>query len=304
MIPRSRARGRRFQFELSDRQLAWICLTPCILVLGIFEFYPLLVAARDSLYNIDVLANAEHFVGVANFSAVLMDPATQAAFGRSVEFVVGSVALQTSMGLITAVLLDQGLRGQVIWRGINLVPYMVPAVVITMIARFSLNGVFGVVNYVLVASHIVAHPVAFLTDTHTVMVAVILISSWRNTPFMTIVLLARLQTLPRDLVEMATVDGAGRLALFRHVVLPWLMPVLLITMLLRTIWASVEFDFPYLTAFGGPLQGSTVVPIEIYSLYTEQLEIGKASALALCLGALLVVASAIYLWLYRRVERS
>jgi multiple sugar transport system permease protein len=296
----TRGRSRR---GLSDRQLAWAFLLPSALLLGTFELYPFLMVVRDSLYNIDVLANKEQFVGLTNFPAVLSDPVTQAAFSRSLEFIVGSVVLQTSMGLLTAMLLDQGLRGQLIWRGLNLVPYMVPAVVSTMIFRFSFNDVYGAFNYILVKSHLVSQTVPFLSDTHTIMLTVIVISSWRHTPFMTVVLLARLQTIPRELIEAAKVDGAGRMALFRYIFLPWLMPVLLIAMMLRTIWASVEFDFPYLTAFGGPLQASTVVPIQIYTLYTQQLDVGKASALALCLGVFMLMASVVYLWFYRRVER-
>jgi multiple sugar transport system permease protein len=295
----------RFRRGLSDRQLALALILPTGVLLAVFELYPFIVAVRDSFFYLDLVGNApDKFVGLANYTSVLADPQTQAAFGRTFEFIVGSVGTQTLMGLLTALLLDQGLRGQLLWRGLNLFPYMVPAIVATMVFRFSFNELYGPVNYLLVASHLTKTSVGFLTDTHTIMFTVILISSWRHVPFMTIVFLARLQTVPGDLVEAAIVDGAGPLRVFRHIILPWLLPVMLVAMLLRTIWAGVEFDFPYLTAFGGPLHASTVVPIQIYSLYTEQNQIGKSAALAVCVGLVLVLASAVYLRFYKKLEQA
>lgn len=308
--PRSATRrapgpGTRFRRGLRDRPLAFLLLAPAAILLIVFELYPFAVALRDSFYHIAAIANApDQFVGLGNYLSVLQDPATHDAFGRTLEFIVGSVATQTIFGFITALILDQGLRGQLVWRGLNLFPYMVPAIVATMLFRFSFNGTYGAVNYLIVQSHLSSQPIPFLTDTHTIMLVVIFISSWRHTPFMTIVMLARLQTVPHELVEAATVDGAGLLSRIRHVVLPWLLPVILIAMLLRTIWAGVEFDFPFLTAFGGPLSASTVVPIQIYDLYTQAQDVGRASALAICVGLVLALAAIVYLHYYRKVERE
>ena len=293
--------GRR---GLDDRRLAVLLVLPTMVLLAAFEVYPLLVALRDSLYHIDLVADTEQFVGLDNFRSVLLGSDTAVAARQSLEFIAGSLILQTVLGLVTALLLDQGLRGQNLWRGLNLFPYMVPAMVTTLVFRFSFNQIYGAVDYLLVSTHLASRPVPFLDDPNTIMFVVILVSSWRHTPFMTIVLLARLQTVRRDLIEAARVDGAGALSIFRHIVLPWLMPVLVIAMLLRTIWTAVEFDFPYLTAFGGPLKASTVVPIQIYVMYTQQLDVGGASALALCVGVVLFVASMGYLTIYRRLERN
>jgi multiple sugar transport system permease protein len=289
---------------LSDRTLAVMLVAPVALLLVAFELAPLLVAFRDSLYNVGAAGTSDRFVGLANFSSVLAAPDVRAAFVRSATYVTGAVALQTLVGLVTALVLDQGLRGQLVWRGLNLFPYMVPAIVTTLMFRFLFNDTYGALNYVLVRAGLVHAPIGFLSDPHLVMFAIILITSWRHTPFMTIVILARLQSVSRDLVEAAVVDGAGRMAVFRHIVLPWIAPVLLIAMLLRTIWTATEFDFPYLTAFGGPLQASTVLPIQIYSLYVEQAQVGPAAALAVSLGVLLLAASAVYLRLYARAEHA
>ena len=289
---------------LSDRALALALLSPVALLLLAFELVPLFAAIRDSLYNIAPAGARDTFVGLTNFVSVLTTPDIRFAFLRSSTYVIGAVALQTSVGLVTALLLDQGLRGQLVWRGLNLFPYMVPAIVTTLMFRFLFNETYGAVNYLMVKAGLVHAPISLLSDTHLVLFTIILITSWRHTPFMTIVLLARLQSVSRELVESAIVDGAGRIAIFRHIVLPWIMPVLVIATLLRMIWTATEFDFPYLTAFGGPLQASTVLPIEIYSLYVEQAQVGKAAALAVVLGLLLLGASIVYLRLYAKAEKA
>jgi multiple sugar transport system permease protein len=285
---------------LTDRTLAILLVLPSAALLLAFEFYPFLVAGFDSLFFTDPITGARTWAGLENFRAVLTSSDTHDAFIRSLIFVSACLAIQASLGLITALLLNAGLKGQTLARGASLLPYMVPAVVTALSFRFSLNGLYGVVNYVLLNLKVVHTPILFLDDTHIVLWSVILISSWRHTPFFTIVILARLQTLPRDLIEAADIDGASPLKIFRHITLPWLAPVLLIALLLRTVWTGVEFDTPYLVAFGGPLNASTVVPLQIYNLYTQQMDFGQASALALCVAALLLVASIFYLRSYRR----
>lgn len=299
------ARARRRTRPVGDRQLAILMLLPALILLGAFSFYPLILAIRDSFLTVPFGGGGQVFVGLANYQAVLSSPITQASFLRTLEYVAGSLLIQVPAGVVCALVLNQGLRGQSIWRGLVLFPYMVPPIVAAIIFRYAFNGDFGAVNYILLdVLHITRHPVGWLTSPQLVMVTVILVNAWSHTPFMTIVMLARLQSVPRDLKEAAAVDGAGRFGTFRHVVLPWLMPVLLIAMLLRMIWTAVVFDFPYLLAQGGPLYGSTVTAIQIYNLQTQQLNMGEAAALSMVLGLVILLASIFYLRSYRRQEGS
>jgi ABC-type sugar transport system permease subunit len=110
--------------------------------------------------------------------------------------------------------------------------------------------------------------------------------------------------VPRELIDAGAIDGAGRISTFRYIILPWLVPVLLVAMLLRTIWTANDFDIPYLLAFGGPLQASTTVPLKIQALAFSERDIGLASALAVCVAILLVAASYFYLRSYRHHEQD
>lgn len=117
-------------------------------------------------------------------------------------------------------------------------------------------------------------------------------------------LLARLQSVPPSLKEAARIDGAGAWGVFWNVTLPWVWPVLLAAMLLRTIWVANDFDLIYLLAFGGPLGATTTVPIAIRSIAFGDQDVGLASALALVAAAILFAGAVLYSYLYRRSERS
>jgi ABC-type sugar transport system permease subunit len=287
---------------LADARLAAALVLPALAILAVLEIYPLGQAVHDSFFSTDILTNRQAWVGLANFFAVFSSAETHEAIVRTLVWIVVGVGIQVAMGLVTALLLNTGLRGQTLARGLNLLPYMIPAFVVATSFRVSFNDVFGWVNYVLVSSQLAREPLQFFSDPHTVMLTVILASCWKYTPFMTIALLGRLQTLPRDMVEAATADGANGARVFVHIILPWLMPVLVVTTMLRTIWMTTEFDTPYLLAYGGPLQASTLVSMQVRSLYVDQLQVGPACALAIGVGVVLAAASVFYFRRYATAE--
>ena len=287
---------------LSDRQLAFLLVLPAAVLLLAFAGYPFLVAALDSLFKINLLTRDRTFMGVDNYIQIVTTPAIQAAFLRTVIWTVANVTIQVGIGVMIALLLNARLRGQTLIRGLVLFPYMVPAVVVALVFRFLFNDLTGLVNVLLQEFGVITKPISFLSSPATVLWTLIVVNSWKYIPFMVIVVLARLQTVPGELYDAAAMDGAGRFAAFRHVTLPWILPVLIVATLLRTIWTAYDFDIPYLLAFGGPLSASTTLPIQIRTLAFGQQQIGLASALAVCVAILLVVAAALYLRAYRRSE--
>lgn len=288
---------------LSDRQLAFLLVIPAAILLLAFAVYPFLIAADNGFFNVDLLTGHRTFAGLDNFAKVVGDPDIQAAFARSVAWTIANVIIQVCAGVGVALLLNAKMRGQTIIRGLVLFPYMVPAIVAALVFRFLFSDTTGLVNYLLVASGISHTPISFLSSPDTVLATLVIVNCWKYVPFMVILALARLQTVPRDLYDAASIDGAGRIATFWNVVLPWLMPVLIVAALLRTIWTAYDFDLPYLLAFGGPLGASTTIPIEIKTLAYGQQEIGVASALAVCVAILLTVSAYFFLRAYGRSER-
>lgn len=293
-----RARGS----GVSDRQLALLLVLPTAVLLLLFSVYPVIQAAWDSFYRIPLATRAEEFVGLDNYRRLWDEESVRDAFRRSLIWTVANVVVQSVLGLVIALVLNAKLRGQDVGRGLVLFPYMVPAIVVATIFRFTFNDLTGIANYLLQKLPGVDQPVLFLADPDIALFTVTVVNCWKYTPFMVIVLLARLQTVPRDLTEAARIDGANPLQAFRDVTFPWLRPVLLIALLLRTIWTVNDFDVIYLLAFGGPLGATTTVPIEIRRLAFGQQDLGLASALAMVMAVLVATASFVYQRLYHRSE--
>ena len=286
---------------LSDRSLAMLLVIPAGILLLLFSVYPFIQAAIDSFFTIP-LSGAGTFVGWDNYQNVFQDDRIRDAFFRSIWWTVVNIIVQAGLGLAIALVLNQKLRGRDVARGLVLFPYMVPAVSVALLFRYSFNDITGIVTYLMQKLPWLERPPLFLADPDIAMWTVIAVNCWKYTPFMTIILLARLQTVPRDLYEAARIDGASAWQMFRDITFPWLRPVFLIALLLRTIWTINDFDVIYLLAFGGPLNATTTLPVEIRRLAFGQQDLGLASALAVLMAVFIAIVSFVYLRMYQRSE--
>lgn len=287
-----------------DYLLAYLFILPTGLLIAALAVYPFLQAALDSLYRIDVVTRTGVFVGLANYTKLLADSSVIDAFVRTGIWIIANLAVQVIVGTGIALLLDLPLRGRTIARGLVLFPYMVPAVVAALTFRALFNDLTGAANYFLLSVGLVNQPVEWLSSPDVALWTVIVVNCWKYTPFIVITLLARLQSVPPSLREAAQIDGASAWQIFTNVTLPWIMPVLLATMLLRTIWVANDFDLIYLLSFGGPLGATTTVPVAIKAIAFGDQNVGLASALAIVSACFLIVGAGIYSLLYRRSERA
>ncbi|RNG20681.1 carbohydrate ABC transporter permease [Streptomyces botrytidirepellens] len=299
---RAAARSPKRRRGLSDRALGTLMLVPALLLLLVFAVYPFLASVFDSFFHVDFLTRDHTFLGLDNYRRLWEDPAVRGAFGRSVLWVAGNMVVQAAAGVAVALLLNAGLRGQTLARGLVLFPYVVPAVVAAMVFRFAFNDTSGMAGYLLRTLGLSDTLVNPFADPATVMFALVAVNCWKYVPFIVIVVLARLQTLPGELREAAALDGAGRFGVFRYVTLPWIAPALIVAMLMRTIWTAYDFDLPYLLSGGGPMDTSTTIPLEIRKLAFADQDLGLASALAVCVAILLVAGARLYLRAYRASE--
>jgi multiple sugar transport system permease protein len=192
-----------------------------------------------------------------------------------------------------------------------LIPYVAPVVAVTFVWKVLLNPEFGIVNSWGRRLFGWEDPVAFLSQARgeislfgldipvpTALLTVIVFEGWRYFPFVFLFVLARLQAIPGELEEAATIDGATPSQRFRYVVLPQLMPVLAVLVVLRTIWTFNEFDDIFLLTGGA--SGTEVVSIRVYELLTVQRNVGAAAAQSVFLAGVLVAMLGIYTWLLRR----
>jgi multiple sugar transport system permease protein len=140
-------------------------------------------------------------------------------------------------------------------------------------------------------------------DPGWVMLSLIIMSLWKYLPYWALFVLARLQTMPPELHESAKIDGASAWQRFRYITFPWILPVVIVLLVLRTIWAFNEFDMVYLPAGGGPLFHTTTIPVYIRRIAFEFNDIGHAAGVAMVMLVMVALLTNIYFWVYRRAER-
>jgi multiple sugar transport system permease protein len=301
--PRSKSVSKKRSWKSSGQTFALLMVTPAILVLVLVMIYPALVALQSSFYSIQTVTRQETYVGLANYSKVLAAPEFWQAFYRSWVWTFGAMVSQMICGIAVALVLHKQVRGRSFVRGLVLFPYLVPAIVAVLVWRWIFSDTVGIANWLMIdVLNVVDRPIGWF-DPKWVMLSVIIMSLWKYLPYWALFVLARLQTLPPELHEAAEIDGATSWQKFYYITLPWILPVVIVLLVLRTIWAFNEFDMVYLPAGGGPLSSTTTVPVYIRSIAFEYGDIGHAAAVAMAMLVMVAILTNFYFWVYRRAER-
>ncbi|NYI03184.1 carbohydrate ABC transporter permease [Allostreptomyces psammosilenae] len=243
---------------------------------------------------------------VDNLTAVLASPGFWQALTTTLVYSVAGTAASVALGLVAALALRRPFRGRGLLRSAMLLPYVAPVVAATFVWQVALDPQYGIVN--VLGTRLLGWdgPVAFLgsrgdevglfgatVTVPTALLTVIAFETWRYFPFAYLFLLARLQAVPRDLEEAATVDGATPLQRLRHILLPQLAPVIALLCLLRLIVTFTKFDDVYLLTGGGA--GTEVVAIRVYDALTARYDLGAAAAQSLLLAAVMALVLGVYL---------
>ncbi len=292
------------RFQLSDRWLALLMVLPAGLLVTLFALYPVAQGFVASLFRINSATLEMQYTGLSNYQQILTAPLFWSSLARNLAWVFFGMVAQLVLGLAISLLLHQELVGRNLARGLVLFPYLVPAIVVSLTWRFVLDPTLGVFNRLLLDLGLIERPIAVLANPRTALIFVIVAGIWKYTPFMVIMFLARLQVIPIEQEEAARLDGASSWQVFWHITLPWLMPVLIIAMLLRTIWSFNEFEMVYLFAFGGPLFGTTTLPVLVRYLAFDARQMGAAAATASLMVLMLLAMAWVYFRLYSRAEEE
>ena len=261
----------------SDKVLLALFLA-AIGVTGVFIVVPVFHAVQLSFYTADSFVGEGTWAGLANYARVLASPAFWHALWVGFLFAGITIVLQVVLGIGLALLLNRPFRGRALVRGVTVLPYLLPTVVVAVAFQWMLDGSFGLFTHWAIQLGL-GRPAWFETPS-TALGIVILVSVWTWTPFVTISFLAALQTVPRSLYEAAHVDGASAWHRFWHVTIPVLRPVLTVVVLLRSIWMFNKFDIVWLMTKGGPLSATEHLPILAYRRAFLQYDLGGGAAVA------------------------
>jgi multiple sugar transport system permease protein len=263
------------------------------LALG-FTLFPVVYNIWTGFFNLHSLRQTSTWVGLENYRFLLSDSHFWSAVGQGVTYALASTVLQIVTGVAAALVLHATFRGRSFLRGIALFPYVIPTIISVAIWRWMLNDLYGFVPYFVRALGLPL-PIAWMTYDHIMWVLIIL-SVWIFFPFVTVNVLARLQTIPPELYDAARVDGAGAVGQFVHVTLPQIRNVLLIVILLRGIFMFTKFDVPWLLGGGaGAGEAIRTLPVFTYQWAFTQYQAGMGAALSNVMFAMLLAAVTIYL---------
>ncbi|HET7141832.1 MAG TPA: sugar ABC transporter permease [Candidatus Limnocylindria bacterium] len=275
---------------IESRRTPWLMVLPALLLILAINIVPLVYSTVLSFFqwNLIQAGTPPRFVGIDNFIRLITkDPQFIAASINTGIVVVGTVAIQTVLGVSVALLLDQRLRFTGVATTLLLIPLALAPAVVGLLFSSLFNSTLGPVNYVLNAIGLPAP--SWLGDAHWALASVIIVDTWQWTPFMILLTLAGLRSLPPEPIEAALVDGAGAWQRFRFVKLPMLLPVLTVAMLLRAIDSFRTFDLVFLLTFGGPGTSSTTVSFYGYKVGLQNFDIGRASAIAFLMVQVFII---------------
>jgi ABC-type sugar transport system permease subunit len=295
------------RLRLTDRQVGVLFMLPFLIALLLFLVWPIAEAVRLSFVRYNPLRpEVQPFVGLDNYRFVLEDPLFWESFRQALVWTGWSTLFQAVIGVGLAMLLHQPLRGINAFRGLLLFPYIVPTVVIALNWRWLFNSEIGIVNHLLLQAGIIAEPVAWLSTPDMAMASAILLNVWKYTPFVVIVVLARLQTIPTELYDAAKVDGAGALRRFRDITLPQLAEVLAVVVVFRTIWTFNKFEEIFLLTRGGPGTSTYNLALYAYDQSIANLRMGVGAAAGVVMLAMLLAGSLLYIRLtgFGREDRA
>jgi multiple sugar transport system permease protein len=282
-----------------DAHATLLLVLPGVVLLLAVIGYPVAYNIVNSFTNRNLSFPVTDWVGLANYAAVLSDPAFWSAIVKTLVWTAGSVAGQLLVGFAGAVALQNIRWGQAPLRLALIVPWAFPSIVLAFSWRFLLDPLYSVLNDVLMRVGVISEPVAWLGQSSTAMPSLIAMNVWFGFPFMMVALLAGLATIPVERYESARVDGATYWQELRFVTLPALRRLIGALVVLRTIWVFNNFDFVYLTTGGGPVTSTQTLPVYAFQVGWASYDIGRMAAVCVAMLALLVLIIGGYLRLVR-----
>jgi multiple sugar transport system permease protein len=292
---RLRAAGRRPDPDKSTAA-RWWTLAPALTLFALVALLPIGELVAMSLARIDWIGGKAHwrFVGLDQYAQVMRDTLFRAGVANTAIFAVGGVLVQMVLGFALALMTTRIVRGRVLYRSVFILPILVPGIVIGAIWKLMYSFDFGVLNQV---TGLVGLPaVDWLGNGATALAAVIAVDVWHWTPFVFLLMLAGLESLPQDVFEAARVDGASLVDELRYVTLPLMLPTIVVTLVFRIIVGVKVFDEIYLLTGGGPGTATEVVSYTIFRRFFTEGQTGYGSAMSvvvlLALALLFIAARA------------
>ncbi|NBN65454.1 carbohydrate ABC transporter permease [Pannonibacter tanglangensis] len=282
----------------------YLYISPALVLIALVMVVPLVIGLSYAFQSVVLLRPAAGgWVGLANFAQLWGDARFWRALGNTFWWTFGSLVFQFAFGLGLALLLNTQFAGKRLVQALVFLPWAVPTFLTALTWSWLFNPVIGPLPHWLAALGILSEPFNILGDPALAMWGPITANVWFGIPFFAITLLAALQSIPGELYEAAEIDGATPWQAFIKITLPFLAPMIAITVMLRTIWIANFADLIFVMTGGGPANSTQILSSYIFTTAFRKLDFGYASALAIALLSLLLAYAVVLLALRRRFVR-
>lgn len=281
-----------------QRNVGLLFVAPALLYMMVFVGYPIVRNLILSMQEVTVrtlLSPEKPFLGFQNYINIFQDSVFRSAIWNTLLYTFGSLILQFLIGFLLALFFGQNFRFAKPIRGLLMMPWMIPVTVTALIFKFIFGTDVGILNYMLTTLGLVSENIDWLTSSGTAMIAIILANVWIGIPFNMILISTGLTTIPSELYESASIDGAGKVQSFFKITLPLLRPTIESVLILGFIYTFKVFDLVHVMTGGGPVNSTQMLSTYSYKLSFEMFQYSKGSAVANVLFAILLVVSVIYL---------
>jgi multiple sugar transport system permease protein len=271
-------RGRGAFSDWADRHFRWLLIVPAVALILALSVYPLLFSIWVSFVNFDFQVPGHAFVGLKNFRMVVLDPVARWSLVLTILFSTAFVAIEFVLGLALALAMVRTFPGRGLIMSVLIIPLFISPVIVGQAWALLLQRPFGPTNYVLGLIFGTDVTISWLTQSPWLYIAIILADVWQWTPFMFVILLAGLTSIPAHLYEAAELDGVGGIQAFRAITLPLLMPMILLAITFRLLDAVKLFDTIFIMTGGGPGTQTYTASFYLYTVGFTQFHLSQATA--------------------------
>jgi multiple sugar transport system permease protein len=295
----------RFQFMLDRREvLENILIAPAIIYVVLLVGLPLLLAMYYSVSAYTIYNPTWQFVGLANFAQIIENPSFRQTLGNTFIFTFGSQLLGLVLGKFGAFLLLRPFPGRKIVRALIILPFAVPVALATIAWQWMFDSLYSVINWTLIAAGILAREDApnWLGNPYLAMLCVIIINAWRFFPFAIVIFLAGITAIPQDVLDAATVDGAGFWRRNYQIILPMILPIVTIGLIFGIVFTFTDLSIVFLLTMGGPIGATSVLGFAGFQTGIVSGDVSHGAAISLFMLPVLLVVVVVMLRFIRRRE--
>ena len=273
-------------------------ILPAVIYMMIFVGYPIISNIILSFQNVSVrnLVNGQkQFIGIENYASIFNDGVFRKALGNTLTFTISCLVFQFLIGFLLALLFNKNFTFAKPVRGLTMIPWMMPMTVTALMFKFMFSTDVGIINYILKSLGIIQENIEWLTTPGTAMIAVVVANVWIGIPFNTILLSTGLTTIPQELYESASVDGANSWQKLTRITLPLLRPTIESVLVLGFIYTFKVYDLVYVMTEGGPVNSTHLLSTYSYKLSFDMFQYSRGSAVANVLFVILLLVGMLYL---------